>query len=91
MKNLQIKLNHNSEETAYTVENYPWGYTLKTKRKYWIETTNRGDRFVYQTLNPKTKKWCKPKKSTYSAVLALYIKDNGHVTYKGFNFGMVGY
>jgi len=83
----QTRLNHNSEETAYLVNNYPWGYTLKTKRKYWIETTTRGDRFVFQTLNPKTNKWCKPKKSTYSAVLALYIKDNGHVTYKGFNFG----
>jgi len=72
--------NHKSEETAYVVDNYPWGFRLRTKIRYWIETNaKRGDRFCSQTINPTTGKWCAAKKSTYSAVMVLYVKDNGHV------------
>ena len=39
-------------ETAIVVNNYPWGFKLKTSQRYWIETTKQGDRFVIQTLNP---------------------------------------
>ena len=59
-------------ENAYIVESYPYG-RLRTKAKYWIETTNRGQRIASQTLNPKTNKWNNPKKSTYSPVKALYL------------------
>ena len=48
-------------DTAVEIGNYPWGFRLRTKVRYWIETTNRGDRFVKCTLNPKTNQWCKPK------------------------------
>lgn len=61
---------HDSEETALIVENYPYGF-LRTKIRYWTETTKNGDRFVSQTLNPKTQKWNKEKKSTYSNVMVL--------------------
>ncbi len=67
-------------DTAIEVDNYPWGYTLKTKRRYWVETTTRGDRGVYCTLNPKTGKWCKPKKMTYDAVVVINRED-GRVTF----------
>lgn len=70
-------------DTAYIVKDWPWGWTLKTEARFWIETTKRGDRFVQQTLNPKTGQWCKPKKQTYEAVLVLAITDEGKVTYKG--------
>ena len=63
---MTIIYNKDAADNAVTVDNYPWGYTLKTKRKYWIETTKRGDRLCYQTLNPKTDKWCAVKKSTYA-------------------------
>ena len=49
----------------------------------WIESNNKGDRFIKQTLNPKTDKWCNPKKSTYNAVEVLYFDDNGHVKVYG--------
>lgn len=74
--------NHVSESTAYEVEDYPWGFRLRTKQRYWIETQdkkNGGQRFVYQTLNPKTGTWCKPKKSTYNVIEILYIDEKGHV------------
>jgi len=71
---------HNSFDSGYVVTNYPWGFRLKTSRRYWIETTKHGDRFCYATLNPKTAKWCKPKKSTYDAVMVMYLTEDQHVS-----------
>lgn len=81
---MNILYNKDSFENSVEVDNYPWGFRLKTKRRYWVETTKHGDRFCYATLNPKNDQWCKPKKSTYEAVLLLYIADNGHVKSTGF-------
>ena len=72
---------HNNFDSGYVVTNYPWGFRLKTSRRYWIETTKRGDRFCYATLNPKTNEWCKPKKGTYSAVMVMCLNEKEHVTY----------
>jgi len=74
-----IIYNKDSADNAVVVDNYPWGYKLRTKRKYWIETTKRGDRLCYQTLNPKTDKWCAVKKSTYSGIEVLYENEDGHI------------
>lgn len=79
--------NHTDENTAYVVDNYPYGFRSRTKIRYWIETTNYGDRFCRQTLNPKTNKWNKPKKSTYSAVMVMFLNANKHVTYDCFDLG----
>lgn len=76
---MTIIYNKDAADNAVTVENYPWGYKLKTKRKYWIETTKRGDRLCYQTLNPKTDKWCAVKKSTYAGIKVLYENEDGHI------------
>ena len=71
-------------ESAVIVDNYPWGFKLKTKRAYWIETNNKGDRFCYQTLNPKNNKWCAVKTSTYGAAFVLtQDESNGYVSYFG--------
>jgi len=78
---MKIIYGHTSEETAKVIDNYPWGFKLKTQRRYWIETVaKKGDRFVFQTLDPRTNKWCKPKKSTYSDVMYMVEKDNGHIS-----------
>lgn len=70
-----------TEKNPYYVDNYPYGYRQRTQIRYWIETTNRGQRFVRQTLNPKTKKWNKPKKSTYSQIMLIGLNEKNHVTY----------
>jgi hypothetical protein len=71
---------HNNEQTALIINNYPYGFRLRTQIRYWIETTDRGDRFVSQTLNPKTNKWNNPKKSTYQAVMVLIKeKETGYI------------
>jgi hypothetical protein len=74
---------HTSEDTAYLVPDYPYGFRLRTEIRYWIETTKHGDRFVSQTLNPKTGRWNKPKRSTYAHVACMYLNDEGHVTWTG--------
>ena len=48
---MEIIYNKDSFENAIEVNNYTWAYKLKTDRRYWIETTSRGDRLCYQTLN----------------------------------------
>lgn len=71
-----------SEETAHIAEDYPWGFRLRTQAKFWIENSHRkdgGQRFVQRTLNPKTGRWCEPKKSTYDPVKIIYLDENGHV------------
>lgn len=69
-----------TQEKPIVVNNYPYGYT-RTDKRYWVETTKRGQRFVGQTLNPKTKKWNKPKKSTYSQIILVGKNEKDHVTY----------
>jgi len=68
-------------DTAIEVNNYPWGFRLKTKVKYWIESNNKGDRLIKQTLNPKTNEWCKPKKSTYSEAMVMTSKQENDKTF----------
>lgn len=74
---------HTSPDTAFVVDDYPYGFRLRTSIRYWIETKKgHGQRFVSQTLNPKTGNWNKPKAGTYH-VLAVMIRNpaNGYVSY----------
>ena len=73
---------YNSELNAYLVDDYPYGFRQRTKIRYWIETANKGDRFCSQTLNPKTKRWNKPKKSTYTNIGIMYLNEENHVKWK---------
>jgi hypothetical protein len=76
---------HDSEATAYVVDDYPYGFTARTKIRYWLETTpKKGARFVSQTLNPKTQRWNAPKKSTYTSLGGVMFLDmNKHVSWDG--------
>lgn len=82
-KNYKTLAGHTSPETAFVVPDYPYGWKLRTSIRYWIETKKgHGQRFVSQTLNPKTGEWNKPKAGTYN-VLAIMVQDldNGHIEY----------
>ncbi len=77
---------HTSKETAYLVEDYPYGFVLRCKIRYWIETKpGHGSRVVSQTTNPKRGDiWNTPKASTYSPIRVLYLNtENGHVENDG--------
>ena len=77
---------HVSPETAFVVNDYPYGFTLRCKIRYWLESSpNKGVRFVSQTTNPKRgDTWNKPKASTYCRFGgAMYLDENNHVCWLG--------
>lgn len=79
---MKILSGHTSPETAYTVDDYPYGYRLRCRIRYWLEfKPGFGFRMLSQTSNPKRgHSWNKPKASIYARFgAALYRDDNGHV------------
>jgi hypothetical protein len=83
---MKILSGHTSPETAYLVDDYPYGFTLRCKIRYWLEHhPKRGFRFVSQTTNPKRGHiWNKPKASTYCRFGGcMYLNEEGHVTWSG--------
>jgi hypothetical protein len=81
----EILRGHNSADTAYVVDDYPYGFTLRCKIRYWLEAkAGKGFRLCSQTTNVKAGNgWTnKPKCSTYSMspALAIMYRDGiGHV------------
>jgi len=83
---LKQLIRHTSPETAYVVDDYPYGFRLRCSIRYWIETKPRfGQRFVSQTTNPKKPGvvWNKPKAGIYSPVLVMFLDERGHVSSAG--------
>lgn len=78
---------HHSLETAFVSENYPYGFKLRCKKRYWLEYhPKHGIRLVTQTTNPKKpgEVWNAPKMSTYCRFAGcLYLDDNNHVQWTG--------
>lgn len=78
---------HVSQETAFLVDDYPYGFRLRCQIRYWLEfKKGKGFRFVSQTSNPKVAGlvWNKPKASTYIENAAfMYLDGQGHVQWHG--------
>jgi hypothetical protein len=76
---------HTSPETAYVVDDYPYGFKARTRIRYWIDAGGKkGWRMISQTEDPKTKRWNKPKASTYAAFGgAMYLDSDNHVAWAG--------
>jgi hypothetical protein len=74
---------HTSFETAFLIEDYPFGFRLRCQKKVWVEyRKGKGYRLMEQTSNPKASGlvWNKAKAGTYSGIaMALYLDENGHV------------
>lgn len=83
----KILQGHTSPDTAFVVEDYPYGYTLRCRIRYWLDVKpNHGVRLVSQTTNPKRgNDWTnKPKASTYAKFGGcMYLDDKGHVQWSG--------
>jgi len=86
---LQVLGGHTSPETAYLVADYPYGFRLRCKIRYWLEYKPKlGFRLVSQTTNPKIagrEVWNKPKASTYCMLAVMGLNAEGHVTWTGCN------
>ena len=78
---------HDSPDMAYVVDDYPYGFRLRTKIRYWLESVpKKGTRFVSQTLNPKTDRWNAPKKSTFNLLGGvMFLDSKGHVQFDALN------
>ena len=79
---------HTSPETAFVVDDYPYGFRLRCKIRYWLEhDPKKGTRMCSQTSNPNIANalvWNKPKKSTYCAIAgAMFINKDSHVDWSG--------
>src|SRR6266446_5490268 len=78
---------HISPETAYVVEDYPYGFHLRCQMRYWLEVNPRkGVRLWSQTTNPKKVGvvWNKPKSSTYARFAgAMFLDQEEHVQWTG--------
>jgi hypothetical protein len=85
---VNVLIGHHSPETARVVDDYPYGFRLRCKIRYWVETADKGamrgkQRFVSQTTNPKVagEVWNKPKSSTYDDVVIMALGEEDHVTW----------
>lgn len=78
---------HKSAETAYVIEDYPYGRS-RTQMRVWIDRDKKGrGRLMRQTLDPKTTgHWNKPKGSTYSDVMVAVFNEDGHIGNHGASF-----
>lgn len=70
---------HTSPETAFVFNDWPFGFSLRCRRRVWLEfKPKHGFRFVSQTTNPKRgDAWNKPHYSTYSeAAVLVWVKSD---------------
>lgn len=71
---------YTSIDRPFKVDDYPYGFRLRTSIHYWIESkAGHGDRLGTYTINPKNGRRNSPKYSTYSTFMYLYINEKGHV------------
>ena len=85
---------YTSEATAYLIEDYPYGFTLRCQKKVWIETDpKRGQRTVEMSSNPKRAglHWNTPKKSTCDSLCAAFIVEASDVDGKKYTQDDVGH
>jgi hypothetical protein len=69
------------------VKDYPYSFNLRTTLFDFVEFNERkGYRRVTQTINPKTNRENKPKKSVYSPLLVRFYDDIGHIKAVYFDF-----
>ena len=84
---MEILKGHTSPETAYLVQDYPYGFRLRCKIRYWMEHhPKRGTRFCSQTTNPKRpgEYWNTPKCSTYAIPAGcMFLDENNYVQWAG--------
>ena len=98
---MKLLKGHTTPETAKLVDDYPYGFRLRCKIRYWLEYKNgKGYRFVSQTTNPKkafgalnlatgerSEPWNKPKASTYTYGLVVMTEDDrGYINYTGIRY-----
>ena len=80
-----MKTYYNTNEIG-TSTDYPYGWKKTTATFALEHKKGKGFRTVFQTINPKTGRINKPKKSTYSPVLLMHKNEEGHFKYSQASF-----
>jgi hypothetical protein len=87
---VRVLQGHIDPDSAYLVEDYPYGRSLRCRIRYWIDTAAKGaakgkQRFARQTTNPKRPNhpWNTPHYSTYADLAVLYLDEEEHVQWWG--------
>jgi hypothetical protein len=95
IKQVRVLNGHINQDTAFLVDDYPYGRTLRCRRRTWIDTASTGkrkgwQRFVSQTTNPKQagEVWNKPHASVYDPFIVMYLDENEHVGYWNVGLGV---
>lgn len=87
MTHMILLHNYTSAANSFLVTDYPFGFRLRCKIRYWLEfSANKGVRFCSQTTNPKKdyESWNKPKYSTYCRFGgAMFLDEENHVQWSG--------
>jgi len=77
---------HVSPETAYVVEDYPYGYWQRCRKRYWLHYDEKhGVRLMTQTSKPgQPDRWNQSKTSTYCRFGGcMFLDEKGHVKWTG--------
>jgi len=83
---LNILTKQPTELEPYVINDYPYGFRLRTKMMVWKETNKYGERYCTATINPKTGLLNHPKYSNYSDILLIGIEtDTGRISYTTLN------
>lgn len=83
---VKVLSGHTTQDTAYIIEGYPFGFRLRCRKRVWLERdAKKGYRLCSQTTNPKVEgeRWNAPKKSTYSMFAVMGLDEQGHVVWEG--------
>ena len=82
----QFLKGHNTQDTAFVVADYPYGFKLRCSIRYWLEENKHGARLWSQTTNPKKagEVWNKAKASTYAMIAGcMFLDEKNHVAWAG--------
>jgi hypothetical protein len=86
LRPVQVLHGHVSRDTAYVVEDYPFGRYGRCRIRYWIGTATAGvhqgqQRQIRQRSTPAygREKWNRPKRDRYVELAVLYVNDSDHV------------
>ncbi|GGA92864.1 hypothetical protein [Puia dinghuensis] len=85
---VQLLHGHTDLETAYVINNHPYG-EYETEKYFWVETNKkRGDRCCSVTLNPRTGRLNNINHGAYHTFVYLYINEEDLVKHGDFDFGL---
>lgn len=81
MTQLTLLRNRVSPETAFIIQDYPYGRRLRCRKRVWLHHARGRTRLMEQTENPITRQWNKPHAGAYYDFMVLCLDNStGYIT-----------